>query len=434
MLAPLFLPVLSAGGTRKKQTLAHSIFTVMFIFLFFFRFVEYLQVETQIAFFAIGIAGAIANYRALPRKALAVAIPGCIAVTMIKNDGIFFAAASAAALSIVYRRNGRKKSAAFGAFASALLSAAAMFLLWNLHIRSAFSDALSSKHAVSVAAYIAQIREKGVPTMLAIAKAVLTELKNHALSVPSGFEVALILIVVAFLYARKSDFGASARRMILLSLLVYVIWTVGVLAMYMVSMPTGEALRAASFYRYNGCGLEYVLGLLTIVTLICIDRSERTLPALNRIAPVVSALAIVVMLIPYLVSNPPYLKRKIKPNQVLLPVRAQIAEWKAQNDLPSGRRYMVFYAMSGNDEPFIIPHTVKYEFETADMRCVWYNTNNGAYLAGDLITQENLEDLDAFIAENAPECEAVLILGDPETYGEHLSAIPEGVRVLYPHA
>lgn len=262
----LFLPVLAHVRENAKRVL--PLIPAAFLVLFKFdRPMTTLCVDWLLSFLFFGATAAILYYKNDLPRALLIAVPAAIAAVYIKSSGFFFAACIALTVCLACRPKRRGAIV----FAAILGSAVAAYLLWTLHISLSYPAALESKHAVSLSAYAEELASKsGGLILLILKKMILTWLR------PSDSQIFTLLgVILAFVCIQLADRGNprlnSLRRSMLklfgFSFAAYAMWFIMLFAMYVFSMPEGEARSLAAYPRYNSTGLSFVLGMSLIALL-----------------------------------------------------------------------------------------------------------------------------------------------------------------------
>lgn len=154
----------------------------------------------------------------------------------------------------------------------ALLTPWVFVLWWNRHVATTFAEGLESKHAMSAGRLGEVFGEKTVTDIKTIIRSFATELLGDWATV-----VLLVALVVAVVLLRWSGLIRRAEAAWLLGggVLTYGLYVVGILGMFLLSMPLKEALRLAGFHRYLGTAhLAWLLVIIWLL-LVVIDQSAK---------------------------------------------------------------------------------------------------------------------------------------------------------------
>lgn len=428
LLGLLFLPMFSLIRERRKVFL--PIAAALFFFLFhFFRTMISLQVDIILSFFGIGAAAAIARYRADARRAVIAALPAMIAVVCIKNSGLFFSAASAAMLWYVFRRSGLRRPGwrALAAFAVSALT----YLLWIVHIKLRFPAALETKHAVSIAAYLSELRTKGLSLALQITKLHMQMLITPRIDRNITYVFILMAAVVLFFSTRALPVQRRRRlyRLFVAAIALYLIWYILILLMYIFSMPEEEALVLASHYRYNGTGLAYLIGLISILLFVTLQQTGALASLMRwvgRLCPLYIAAMIALTAIPNpLVGRFKMFERDLHPYSL----HDACEEAKEVCDLEDGCRLLVYWRSRGREQHSYVYayYALKYEFESDELFMIFDDSDEPAeYFLAHNRNVSPLEDAAEYAADMIDSCEAFLIMNESSEFEDEIAAFLDG--------
>ena len=262
-----FLPLLSL--VRKNRVFGYVSFALGFLFISRAGgYIASLRVDPLLTAYGIGAFAAVLSSDTKKSRTLIALLPLMIMQTLTKNSGIFFAVTQALALALMVSKQSGKHQG-LRAFLIGSGASAASLGIWLFYVSCVFSSGLSTKHAVSLSAYIHNALDKGLETTLKIARAFFGALCTP---LPSDLMIyALFALALAFMGLMIRAFHKQKLVRPLLEMLgflasVYVCYLLFLFGMYIVSMPEKEALAAASFTRYHrtitlymgGCALAFV--------------------------------------------------------------------------------------------------------------------------------------------------------------------------------
>ncbi len=237
--APLFSAV-PLRKDKKQSALLQGMCAVLFLLLIQYNnSLETLYVDNLLA---LSFSAAVLLYLLNsdhPAYGEITVLLSC--VVLIKNSGFFLSVLFAALLILHETRHGQDRLRAAFTIAVPLL----IFLLWRLHVIDSFEDV--SKHDLSVANYAKVFAENRlyISEILSITlPCILSPLKNHAIPL-------LLMMTVFYFLGGKKD---RCRTVLLLSCVLTVAYEIGVLAMYLFSMPYSEVVsqQGSDYLRYNG--------------------------------------------------------------------------------------------------------------------------------------------------------------------------------------
>lgn len=182
-----------------------------------------------------------------------------IQIVQIKNSGIFFLLPI-----LLYLVLGRKKN--LGISSRILCIAAPFFsiILWQKHCSYVFTDAGSSKHAMTTENYSSIFGSKTPEDIRSICSSMFT----FSVTWKDVWLTLLLLITIGILillFARRQR--KAFYRFFIASLVLYLLYQLGSLGMYLFSMPGEEATSLASVERYTKTILTAILYLSMVPAL-----------------------------------------------------------------------------------------------------------------------------------------------------------------------
>lgn len=163
-------------------------------------------------------------------------------LVLVKNSGIFLCIIILVYALVLCFRNSKKIrwNLLF------IIVPLVVFFGWKMYCRAVFDDI--GKHALSIEYYKMVLGEKQGgnlwQSLSVVAPMLILPSKNHALYLLPGF-------VILAVFARKNK---KYRHIFLFAFLLFVIYEVGIILMYVLSMPLEELLNKErhDYLRYNG--------------------------------------------------------------------------------------------------------------------------------------------------------------------------------------
>lgn len=181
-------------------------------------------------------------------------LPFLLFLMSIKNSGLLFDVV----LLVCMLCCGRKALRGHvRAFALTALSPFALLLLWQKHVKLVFSDGMHAKHSLSLSLFAATLEEKGEDIIQAITGGMLG--KVFSLSNPMLYVLLLLLALLLIGRFCLRD-RQSPHFLAPLVLGSYAAYELGLFLMYLLTMPTGEALILAGYSRYEKTILIFCAG------------------------------------------------------------------------------------------------------------------------------------------------------------------------------
>lgn len=237
----------------KKNIVSLIVFFIFSIYIFMDNTaIDTLLVDSLIA--SIGFAGLIFSYDIdfnKNKKASFLLIPIFFYLTLIKNSSIYFSVIIFVFLLLKYRLKNILPS-----FIS-ILSLIFSYKSWLRHINNTFTS--FGKHSVNKDAYEEIYKEKSIEDLNLISN----KFKKVILDERIIFILLLALLVI-YLFLNKNR---VVRNLLISSLLIFVVYEIGIYYMYLYSMPKDEAIKLASYLRYSKT-IRFYLILLNFYILV----------------------------------------------------------------------------------------------------------------------------------------------------------------------
>lgn len=235
-----------------------------------------MYVDSLLTLISIGItANILATYLEDDiNKSILPLLLGNSVLVIMKNSGLLFAI-----INIMIFLFCKFKKRDFKKPLETLIGLASPFIvrtLWDKHTSYVFKNASESKHSMSIESYQNISNVKSSEEISVIIEKVIDRSTDFCATdsriVIVLFSFLIILILIKLFVLRDSSYKPDLK--ILVSLVsLYIIYQVGLLFTYVYSMPTEEALRIASYGRYNSTMVLYILGIFMCYRFINSSRS-----------------------------------------------------------------------------------------------------------------------------------------------------------------
>lgn len=412
LMGLFFLPLLA--HIQKNRAYLIPVALGLFVYLFKSnRGVVNLQVDWLLGFFGLGAAAALTAHRNDLKRAVWIAVPAILAVVYIKNSGMFFALLTLLILARIARSQGCSKRTIAALLILGTLGFAAAYGLWTLHVRLSYPAGLSTKHAISLQTYARQASAKGPAFILKIAVNMLLEwVHPHFYQCFAALFMAGSFCLVALTGRTHPELRAEARavrRRLAGCIAVYAVWYAMIFGMYIFSMPEGEALVLASYFRYNATGLICMIGLATIVLFDFFSLQPlHPHPAFRAVfAGAMACYAAVILL----TSSSGFFSELFVRESEYIPLRERLIQAKERYQLPEGGRYMIFAVDGAEDRSvYNASFVVKYDLKTADQLIIASPLGEAVYGCGTLQGERAIADPLDYIRKHLDSCDALLVL------------------------
>ena len=235
--------------------------TYIFYFMFMNFILSYnvltndLAVDTILPIVGFGVTLFIYE-EGIKDKNIIYLIPLFVTLFLVKNSSIFFIIIDVILLiSLMIKNNEIKNIKLWGIMSTPILT----WLVWHKHTKYVFESASASKHAMTLSNYMNVFRNKSMSDMITIAsKAIKWVITARETYIFLGF--VLLLGIVIAIVAKK-----HLKRYVKISSLllgIYLFYVIGIILMYIFSMPLNEAIVLASISRYYRTILIFIYTIL----------------------------------------------------------------------------------------------------------------------------------------------------------------------------
>lgn len=229
-----------------------------------------LLVDTLLNVVGLSMFAIIYYYFETPKKILVPVISLAIFLTLIKNSGLFFVYFSLFFYGVSIIRHGFDKELSlltnifnYKKYIVVYLIPVSTFYLWSKRVDMVFSSSHLGTHTMSIGSYV-NIFKTRTPDELEII------INNFIITLSNEFTIQIVLVsvflflLVCIHYITKKNI---AKRLIVVAstiLGMYIIYNIGLLGIYMFSMPIGEAIRLAGYRRYILTVINFLIGVATV--------------------------------------------------------------------------------------------------------------------------------------------------------------------------
>lgn len=148
-----------------------------------------------------------------------------------------------------------------------------IYYLWTRHIAIVYPNNVLGKHTVSIANYINTFNEKSESEI----KQITSNFFNALFDGEASQIILLILfliVILAVYYVINKKWNKRLAIVTVLALSIFVLYSLGLWGIYLVSMSTEEALRLASYDRYMLSIVNYLIGIIGVALIYTLNRSD----------------------------------------------------------------------------------------------------------------------------------------------------------------
>lgn len=241
-----------------------------------------------------------------PVRATMLVWPLMCTTVLIKNSGMFFTAINTVLLLIYLVRwarqpgvHGKHQVRSVPRYLPAGLAGVLTLLpylcfgMWSTHVKHTFTNGSMSKHAVSLQDYMTTFHQKTAGDIATIGREIIKHIFNftdlHSASAIIVWNVVALVALLVLLRTANAEIRLPLKHTLITVDAIFAAYVLGVYLMYIFSMPKGEALALASFDRYLGTIINYLIGWLVISMVLAVKQfsSQRMFSVLTAIVLVV---------------------------------------------------------------------------------------------------------------------------------------------------
>lgn len=263
--------------TEKKRFLLYAFLamgcTILSVFNFTIR-INNLLVDFLLPIYLLVLLTIVYQYRTDIKKACFAVIPVAGFLTIIKNTGVIFAVLGLVYMAyIVFKHRSVPLWKRLVLYLCALAGSSLPYIAWNLHMAIGFSD-VTNKFSVSAGNFQSIQMTKTADDIHSIIslfiKSVFDFSSRPTIGIIAFHVAAVILCVFASIFLKKKW---NLWKVLIVSDVVLVLYYLGILCLYIFSMPLDEALRLAGFERYASSIVILCAGALILCATVDIEHS-----------------------------------------------------------------------------------------------------------------------------------------------------------------
>lgn len=280
LVSYLFSLLVFTNNKKKEQIKNYVLKGLLVVCYFFFMFgnIEFynLLVDTLIASMSICSLVIFYYFRDDLKKAFIYTLPVSIYLFLVKNTGIVLVGFNCLMLLLIGFKNKQIKKGFIYALISGIITVL-FFLIWSKHVSYVYGAlSLSSKHSLSTANILLELRTKGWDRIFEFCGIYLKHFISLSSNLPNKYMIVInILLVLMMLVFKKyrKNIGLSLILCDVIYLLYY-----GILGiMYLLSMPWAEAVYLAGFDRYMLTIVFVIIGIVLITFFnVCLVEKKKS--------------------------------------------------------------------------------------------------------------------------------------------------------------
>lgn len=277
LLSACFFAMISIIKDKKRVITIIVIYAVIALFNYFNIAIRMnnLLVDFVIPMLALAAVAGIYSYQnnVYLMSLHTILVLGVLGI--VKNNGSFFVIIVLIYFSITAILNGKRSLAGVSKRMSVIMITILLsimpYWLWMNHVKDVFGNHLS-KHEVNVDSYEKIYQTKTPAIIHQIINNFIHHIESFATLSTRGFILVNLLFIFTFLVIRfVIKRKTNVLWMLLFTDIIIVAYYVGILLMFLFSMPNQEAINLAGFDRYASSIIIFSLGIYSYVCVVSIE-------------------------------------------------------------------------------------------------------------------------------------------------------------------
>lgn len=315
-----------------------------------------------------------------------------VEIIQIKNSGIFFVAFIAIQLFIFARKN---KELLHGIICVGIPFLS--LILWQKHCKYVFEFAETSKHAMTVKNYTSVFGGKSHEDIMKIC----SSLFKFAITYKETWITVGIAVIIGILTLLvNKGIKKSFFKVVVVSLVIYVVYQLGMLAMYLFSMPGEEATSLAAIERYTKTILIAIiyLNMISVVQLISKAAKKKILTIITTVCTFVTFFAV-----RYISSGSINSMKTVVQNEVVATERNWIEDACTEYAVPMHESYCILIPSEDFGYAYYLG---KYIFQSTDIGTTVVQSEeqlNNVVAKYIFVYDQDNENVNNWIQKNYPE-------------------------------
>lgn len=353
----------------KNKKISYIIAIITTIFLLIGNiYIDQLLVDTVLSVMGIAVLSIIIFYRDDSKKSLLISIPILSLLIVVKNSAIFFVIIDLLVWITYFIKNNGVKNIFKTKYITLILMPFFMLVLWKAHINLVFDHSNSTKHAMSISNYVYNLKQKDTNEIKEISKSIFNRMFSFEdienLIILMLFFVQVLLIVIL---RKNKNLRLGMIKALILMILSYIIYQIGILLMYIFSMPGGEATGLSGYIRYYRTLILFEYGISSISILYFFNNIEIIEKYKNII---IELLITVIIFIPIM-----FYPQNIKSVFTKIPVennpevRNKILELKKIYNIEEEKSYLIYVSNEDISKGYL-GYICKYDFRSNNINVI----------------------------------------------------------------
>lgn len=328
-------------------------------------FITQLLVDTVLPVLGLAAFTIIIYYRNDTKKALIYSIPILSFLILVKNSGVFFVVIDLLVYFPIFIKKHGVKNILKNKYILLILIPIILQVVWSAHTDLVFSDAATSKHAMSIENYEANMQNMNISIIKTVAGKTFQKIidisdKDNIIIILSLSSIFFILVLTI----KRKNLRSFTIKMLIVFIATYLIYQVGLLGMYILSMPEYEAINLSGYSRYFRTLVLFEFGMTIITILIFFNKYKWN----RKFSMYISkAFLIIIATLPLILYSTALNNLYTKPNTETS-IRTTILSYKRNYNIQEKKSYLVY--VSENTSKDYLFFICKYDFQSTNIKII----------------------------------------------------------------
>ncbi len=353
---------------KKKNKINYIIVIIAMIYLLAGNiFIDELLVDTALPIVGIAALAIILYYKDDSKKGLMFSIPVLTLLIIIKNSGIFFVVIDIAVWMLFLYKNTGFKQIFKTKYILLIFIPMFALVIWNAHTDLVFKSDVITKHSMSIENYIQNFSCKDNMTIYTI----FLEMIGQMTDISNRYNQILLVILPAYiimicLSLKNKELRNIIVKMFIVYIVTYILYQLGLFGMYLFSMPTGESLDLAGYYRYFLTVVLFNFGNLVITLLNFFNVYATDSKYKNIICKLV---LLIIIAMPLILNRGLIRAIYTKPVEGI-ETRNLILSRKNMYNIEEGKSYLIYLSKNSDVNQYYLYYIAKYDFRSANINVI----------------------------------------------------------------
>lgn len=218
--------------------------------------------------------------------------------------------------------------------------------LWRKHVKFVFVNGNAARHSISLSQFKNIFDSKSIDDVHNITTGVIRNIFSVTNPYFLVFVFSAVVFIMSLIYAKQNK---AVRNMLLYSFICYVIYQLGLLGMFLFSMPRPEAITLLGWSRYHSTSWIFSTGVLA-ASLMQLD---------SKLQMKTASIGYLLCVACFILSGGPSLRYFQTSSPEKYAVRQKCETIIKDNDIPVGKRYLIIVDSDHNDSGYLY-YLIKY--------------------------------------------------------------------------